>query len=624
MRVFTETSPVRHVAAVGGVVFIAKAHGLERWTGDDMLVLSGTHGLIGDRVLGLAPDARRSWLWVATDGGLGYYEVASGGFVELPSSTIAASLGLGGDGSIAPPASIALAAAVDGGVWVGHARGLHHVSASGWAPTEISDPVTALYLDAAGGLWIGTTRGLRYRRPDGSVVSIGRAQGCELVAVRAITGAPEGGVMVLGTDDGGTARLAAGSGVTWWTYTLPAGAAWTALTGLGDHTVALSDDGLVAVSRPLTGTPARDSIKLVPMSATAGVPAPGLRVEPLAARLPGAATVVAAEGNELLVGTSELGVARVALDSLAPRGWLRRAEMLDEAGTLAVHCLGPDDCWIATGAPHAWRWRGEGFEPAGPPEGVVLAITRDADGVLYGLHRTGDHGGIAIARIDGETWVPLGVELKTPGVQSEVSFAQFAPDGLLWVGLRYHDEDSVQPWGVALVDVSLGAVAYHHASGDRRDRARGILPVPVGVVDVAFLGEDQVWMASREGAVRMQGENVKVWNEGSQLESELLSSVAVSAGGLVFVASPEGVGTYDGERWSFPPALHGNVNDLALSADGRLWLATDHGVAIFDGGNLKRIDVRRGLVENEVLDVTLDELGRVWARGPHSLTLITP
>lgn len=622
MRVFTETAPVRHVATVGGLVFVAKAHGVERWTGDDVLILHGTHGLMGDRVLGIAADNKRSWLWVATDGGVGYYQAVGGGFVELPPSPIAASLGLGSDPAVKAPESVAIAAAVDGGAWIGHARGLHHVSATGWDATDILDPVTALHLDQAGGLWIGTTRGLRYRKPDGSVVAISRAQGCDVVAVKAIAAAPEGGVLVLGADDGGTPRLAGGSGATWWTYRLPEGGAWRELAALGDRTVVLADDALLAITR--TGAASSKAVPLEAVSKATPAPPPVLRVERLAARPPTGTTTITADGDKVLLGTREIGVARMMLDTAQPQGWLRRGEMLDAANTLAVHCLGPDDCWIATGAPRAWRWRGEGFEPAGPPEGVVLAVTRDSAGVMYGLHRTTDKGGIEIARIDGEKWTPLGVELKTPGTRPEVSFARFAPDGLLWVGLRYHDGEDVQPWGVALVDISLGAVAYHHASGDRRDRARGILPVPVGVLDVGFLGQDQVWMASHEGAVRMQGEEVKVWNEGSQLESELLNAIAVSSGGLVFVASPDGVGTYDGDRWRFPAELRGNANDLALAADGRLWLATDRGVAIFDGGNLKRIDVRRGLVENEVLDVTLDELGRVWARGPKSLTLITP
>jgi ligand-binding sensor domain-containing protein len=108
------------------------------------------------------------------------------------------------------------------------------------------------------------------------------------------------------------------------------------------------------------------------------------------------------------------------------------------------------------------------------------------------------------------------------------------------------------------------------------------------------------------------------------LESELLSAIAVSPGGLVYVATPDGVGTYDGERWRFPGELRFSVNDLALAKDARLWLATERGIAIYDGKKVRRMDVRRGLVENTVLDVTLDEFGRVWARGPRSLMMVTP
>lgn len=622
MRAFTETSPVRLVSVVGDTVFVAKDHGLERWSGGEAIYLDHAHGTIGDRVLGLGVDAARGWLWLATDAGVGHYELAAGAFVELPRSEIATSLGLGGAAGVAAPSAVTLVGATDGGVWVGHERGLYHGSSAGWRRTAVVDPVTALHVDASG-LWIGTSRGLRHQRPDGTVVAIGRAQGCDLVAVSAIVAAPGGGVLALGVDDGGQPRVAAGSDATWWTYKLPTEARWDAITALGDRAVVLAGGALFELVRASAPPSARPSAKLVPVPSATSAAAPGLRLDTLASVPPGGATALAARAGELLVGTRELGVARFALDTAAPLGWLRRGEMLEGANTLAVHCLSADDCWIATGAPRAWRWRGEGFEPAGPPDGVVLAVTRDAAGALYGLHRVGDNAGIEVARIDGETWTPLGVTLKTPGSRPEVSFARFAPDGLLWVGLRYHDGEEVQPWGVALVDVGLGAVAYHHASGDRRDRARGILPVPVGVLDVAFLG-DQVWMASHEGAVRMEGEEVKVWTEGSQLESELLSAVAVSPGGLVFVASPDGVGTYDGERWVFPPNLHEVVNDVAVAADGKLWMATERGLAIFDGAGVKRIDARRGLVENQMLDVTLDELGRVWARGAGSLTLVTP
>ena len=74
MRAFTETSGVRLMATAGPYVFAAKEQALERWEGDKVLVLSADHGLPGNRVLGLANDKTRGWLWIVTDGGVGYYD----------------------------------------------------------------------------------------------------------------------------------------------------------------------------------------------------------------------------------------------------------------------------------------------------------------------------------------------------------------------------------------------------------------------------------------------------------------------------------------------------------------------------------------------------------------------
>jgi hypothetical protein len=53
-------------------------------------------------------------------------------------------------------------------------------------------------------------------------------------------------------------------------------------------------------------------------------------------------------------------------------------------------------------------------------------------------------------------------------------------------------------------------------------------------------------------------------------------------------------------------------------------MATDRGMALYDGRKVKRLDTRRGLLENELADIAIDELGRVWARGAESLTLVDP
>jgi hypothetical protein len=627
MRAFTETSSVRLLATAGPYIFAAKEHDLERWDGDNVLVLSSDHGLPGDRVIGLGSDKTRGWLWIVTDGGVSYYDARVEVFHEIPPSPIMAELGLGG-GPAAVPASMPVVGSADGGVWLGHQKGLFYASASGaWTSTPITDPVKAMAMDDAGWLWVGTDRGLIGRAPDGKTYVIGAAQGNEVVTTRLLVPVPTGGVMVVGEDAAGHQRVAFGHSMSFSSFKVSPGTRWSDAVALDDRIVALAGDNLLQITSGKPGKPAapltRDGIKLMPLKV--GVTdAP--RVDKSAARLHAGVTVIGSAGKELLVATKEIGVARMALDAPNPVGWLRRAEMLDGANTLAVHCTASEDCWLATGAPRAWRWHGETFEPAGPPDHVVLAVVRGPDGALYGLHRGAGEKAIEVSRINGETWESTGVKLTTPGNRPEVSFTRFAPSGELWVGLRFHEghDDESQPWGVATIDLALGAVAYHHASGDRTERERGVLPVPVNVVDAAFHGEDQVWMASTEGAVRLQGDKVTVWNEDMALESELLSAIAVSPGGLVYVATPDGVGTFDGERWRFPGELRFAVNDLALAKDARLWLATERGIAIYDGRKVRRMDVRRGLVENTVLDVTIDEFGRVWARGPHSLVMITP
>jgi ligand-binding sensor domain-containing protein len=252
-------------------------------------------------------------------------------------------------------------------------------------------------------------------------------------------------------------------------------------------------------------------------------------------------------------------------------------------------------------------------------------VVQAPGGGYLALHRGSDDRKIALSHVDGETWTPIeGITLTTPGLRPEISFARFAPSGILWVGLRYRDGLEIRPWGVALIDVAMGAVAYHHASADRRELAQGVLPVPIGSVDAAFLPDDEVWLATSEGAARLIGSKVTLYDESTGLESELLRAVAVTRGGMVFVASRAGIGTFDGEHWAFPRELGFPVNDLAVAPDGRLWMGTERGIALFDGRRVRRVDVRRGLLENQILDVVIDELGRVWARGPQSVTLISP
>jgi hypothetical protein len=616
VRAFTEPSPVRLAAVVANTLFTASAHGLDRWDASGTaLTLDLGHGAAGDRAVALSPDASRGWLWVATDSTVGYYDVAHQTFAEVP----------------APPKVLGLdlwtvhglAASADGGVWIGNAKGLFYVNPAGqWTATPITDPINALYTSDDGWLWLGTKSGVIGKKPTGESFRFGPDQGCEIANARVVVRAPGGGaVMIVGEDKAGKQEVAIGGASSWSSYRVSPEVVWEAAATHGDDVIVLGKGRLYRVGargdarRPLT----REGYRML---ATAGTAPPPI-VDPLDVTLPAGAPAIALWGDDVIVGTHDVGAVRIAAGGTGAVSWLRRRAMFDGAQSLSVACKSADDCWIATGARRAWHWRGDGFEPDGPVDQAVLAVVRSPQGDTYALHRSGDAKKITISKIEPDAWKEIAT-LETPGDHPEVSFARFSPGGLLWVGLRYHQGKDERPWGVALVDVALGAVAYHHATSDQREVRKGILPVPIGVVDGAFMDEDEIWFATSEGVARLAGKKVTVWNETNGLESELVRAIAASPGGIVFAATGAGVGEYDGDKWQFPKELGFPVNDLALATDGRLWLGTDRGVALYDGKKIKRLDVRRGLIENEIDDVALDAFGRLWARGPGSLTLVSP
>lgn len=630
VRTITDGQPVRMLVPAGRYLFAVGPHGVDRWQPSDgqVLPLSRDHGLPGDRVLAVAADETRDWLWMSTDGGLGYYDVANQTFSEVTASATVDLTVERAEGAIQ------LAPASDGGVWIGHPRGLYYTNPSGqWTGTPITTPIRALALGDDGWLWIGTGGGVIGREPTGETYQYGAEHGCDVVAVRLIARAPGGGILVIGENAAGKQRLAVRRDEQWTSYKISPDVTIDSVAAAGDAVIARGGRRLYRLAaaaaskkRKLT----RDGVRLLPVRGEAATAA--VTIELLPASLAADSTAVAAIGDEIFVGTRDIGISAWRADATQPARWLRRGQLVADASTVTIACRAAADCWIATGTRNAWHFDGEAFEPGGVESQAVLAVVRAADNTIYALHRSGDGAVIELSRIDRaagnvagpDTWTPIGVTLQTPGERPTVSFARFAPDGQLWIGLAYVDGLDVRPWGVALVDVTVGMVAYHHETSDQIERSQGVLPVPIDVVDAAFASQDEVWMATSEGVARLAGTEVTVFSEANGLASEVVRAVALGGGGIVFAATSAGVGTYDGEAWTFPRELSFPVNDLALADDGRLWMATDRGVALYDGRKVKRIDVRRGLLENEILDLTLDEHGRVWARGEASLTLISP
>lgn len=625
LQSFSEAAPVRVIAVASTYAFVASDRGVVRWdlNSGEGLHLTADDGLAGDTVVSMVADLPRSWVWIATDTGLTRYDAGSSTFSEVPPPP--SSLGIDSlEGAVLEPAG-------DGGLWIGLPKGLFHTDGAGeWNATPLMGEITALFRATDGTLWIGTKGGLIARQVDGKTYRYGDAQGCGIVDVRAIVRAPNGGPLVLGSGVHGKQRIVLLLDDRCATFRASPDQKWIDVLARKKEVVVRTARRLYTLRAPRHGARhlRRDGMRLVPVkvgeSPTVRSPYV-LRVLDL--RLPAGARTVAVADDEILVGTRTLGTARLFTGRRRGRSrWLRRSVLVEGASSLSVACAKRNDCYVATGSTRAWRFNGDSFLPLASEDLRVLAVARSPSGDVYGLRRGEDDQHVVLARLLDGVWLRVSeIALETPGGQPEISFARFSPSGVLWVGLHFRDAaGEMRPYGVALVDVALGAVAYHHASGDASETAQGVLPIPVNVVDASFLDENETWLATTEGAARIRGQEVVVYTEAEGLRSEFLRGVACSVGGMVFIASGQGVGTFDGETWSYPPSLRWPVNDIEIARDSRLWMATDRGVAVFDGARVRRLDVRRGLLENQIEDVAIDHFGRVWVRGSRGLTIVTP
>ncbi|WP_428263531.1 hypothetical protein [Haliangium sp.] len=615
---FSEGSPVRALIAIPPHVFTASASGLDRWhldTGQN-LQLSAEHGLPGDRVESIAYEPSRSWLWIATEAGLTRYENQSGSFAEIPPPPQV--LGL------LPLTEVVVEPAGDGGVWLGHPRGLYYTNPGGqWTETPIRDRVTALHRSRDGWLWIGTDTGLIALRPEGESYRYDKSQGCDLVQVTQIVTAPDDVPLVIGDNAEGQQRIAFLFDKRCVTYRSQPGERWLSASPRDGALLILTERRLYSLGPPsedsapggLRLTPEAWAADTTPVASPARIaPIDGLAVPP-------GARLVAGTPGEILVGTRSLGAAR--LSPGRPVTWLRRSELVDDASLLTVACRAPTDCVLGTGN-RGWHFDGTAFTLVPRSGGIIVAFARSPEGEIYAVVRTAAENQLVVERIDADSWNRVaGATVETPGIRSEVGFTRFAPDGTLWIGLGYRDDDGTyEPFGVAHIDVSKGSVSYHRKRRRRR-RQRGSLPIPPAVTDVTFLDQES-WLASPEGAVRVRGDEVEIFKEKDGLATELVRGIAASPGGLVFIASRVGVGAYDGERWTYPPSLDSPVNDVEVTPDGRLWMATKRGLIVYDGADTHRITVGEGLLENQLDEVAIDHHGRVWVRGSQGISLIEP
>ena len=349
---------------------------------------------------------------------------------------------------------------------------------------------------------------------------------------------------------------------------------------------------------------------------------PPIAAEESPIRLPDGVTAWGGSERGLLVGTRFLGALRIEND--VPRRF-RVNDLVAGAVRLTVACDKTDktdktaeSCYIATGGTRAFRFDGQSFEvtPVDPEPGShVLAVLLDPKGDVLAIHRGADNRQLRLSRVDQERWTPIGIEpVQVPVGAPELNFAEFAPDGHLWVGLRYLDaEGDARDFGADEIALDSGKVISHHE-------------LPTDMVAMYWKSPNEAWFATRSGAARLLDGKLRVFTENDGLESELTRDIGPGPNGQIFVATRRGTGRYDGTRWIFPRlgAFYPPATSLGHDSHGNVFVGTEKGLYCVGECAPDAIDHSRGLLDDNVADLAVDARNRVWVLTEKGINIVEP
>jgi hypothetical protein len=311
-------------------------------------------------------------------------------------------------------------------------------------------------------------------------------------------------------------------------------------------------------------------------------------------------------------------------------GVVRRFRSFDltaSAQRITVACNGgsEDECYLATGGARAWRFDGQAFEvaPIDPEAGSrILAVVPDPRGGVLAIHRGGNDSHLRISSADRGHWTPIAMQsIEVPVGVPDLNFAVFSPDRHLWLGLRYTDkEHDAVDFGAAELQIESGEVLYH------RQSKNSVIVLPNDMVAMFWKSQHEAWFATRSGAACLQDGLVRVYTENDGLESELISDIAPGPNGEIWVATRHGTGRFDGRRWTFPKMgpFYLRANALGRDNHAHNFLGTEKGLYCVGDCSPEAIDSRRGLLDDAILDLTVDVRGRVWVLTAKGISIVDP
>ncbi|MBT4484463.1 MAG: hypothetical protein HOC71_12395 [Candidatus Latescibacteria bacterium] len=140
---------------------------------------------------------------------------------------------------------------------------------------------------------------------------------------------------------------------------------------------------------------------------------------------------------------------------------------------------------------------------------------------------------------------------------------------------------------------------------------------PLYVTGIAPL-QDAVFCATKGGLVKWELPEGRytVFTTADGLPSNILNDVLVDEKGLLWIASMDGVISFDGAYFKVYGVKEGlpstEINDLTLDRNGDLWVATEAGAALFENDHFTLLDEKKSPGQMAIQCIFFDEGNNTW------------
>ncbi|MDI6781202.1 MAG: two-component regulator propeller domain-containing protein [bacterium] len=139
------------------------------------------------------------------------------------------------------------------------------------------------------------------------------------------------------------------------------------------------------------------------------------------------------------------------------------------------------------------------------------------------------------------------------------------------------------------------------------------------VKDIEKDEKGNIWFATSDGISKYDGKEWTIYSKDSGLASNAILSVYKDkTGRLWFGSNYGGVSIYNGKEWfvyANSDISHTPVRSIIEDTCSNFWFAAGEKVVRFDGCNWESYGIDDGLASYDVLSLSMDKAGRIWAVG---------